>query len=275
MLCVFAASCGKKRRNYCSSSNECSTGMICKNGDCQYCTEDSDCGEGKSCVDDACQDVERCKNGTCSGGKICVGEFCVHCNRHSDCPLDKACVKGLCEIVKCKDQTDCLNGQVCVKGECTVPKPECKDSRDCKADQACHDKKCVDSTKCTCTSDSECRGYICDCDCRKCESDLECGQDKFCGERGICHVDWTQCEGCGVIYKDAKGQRVCDRCGCMPSGAECDKDCMCYSGVCVFDSEQGKKVCSHCRNNKECGTEDYHYCSSSATCRIDERRVIP
>lgn len=78
----------------CSTTSDCTSGLVCKSGMCVGCTSNTDC----------------------SGAGFCQNGICITCSSNSDCPTGKICQNGQC--FSCTSNSDCPSGETCSNNTC-------------------------------------------------------------------------------------------------------------------------------------------------------------
>lgn len=166
--CNFTANDGY----YCSDSNACTTGDVCKGVKCVGVT--ILCNDGNSCTSDSCNQKTGCvfvptANAPCDDGDACsVDDICqltvckakpVVCNDDNTCTKD-SCNKtsGKCVFLtlndsyQCDDSDLCTTADACLGGQCKGFVNACDDSDSCTFD-ACNPKdgKCTHTKKPNCS----------------------------------------------------------------------------------------------------------------------------
>jgi hypothetical protein len=247
----------RKGKEVCVSKRApCGPGRPCKN-DKDFC-ENGLCTPPPSCDDVTCKDTEVCENGSCRPRK---------CPNEKDCKPWEDCANGACvpkthadpPCTTCTSNTDCGPGGVCLRLD-GGGKSYCFAS--------CASTACADTKNFYCRTVSYNNG-------RSCTSDATCkvfGQEYSCVS-GTCSVEnakhcWPRIGTC--VNK-------CKSVTCNPPQV-----CVPSVGTCVTT---GKKACSPCKYNEECGgvrdlclsfSNGKAYCATDcskpkATCPLNQR----
>jgi hypothetical protein len=152
----------------CDSTNPCSSGQACVDGQCKSggCTTDSDCGNMAACIAGACSNRECTASSSCLGDdetagtaddRSCVGGVCLHiscprdgercpgpgkekCAWNGDCGSGRLCFNGTCTSGRCVNDKDCTP-RFCRLGLCLDR--ECDASKPCTKGRACVDGMCI------------------------------------------------------------------------------------------------------------------------------------
>ncbi len=223
----------------CSTSAECSGGLVCDGTHCVPCTGSGQCSGGKVCLAGKCSACRTASD--CSVGQICAAGACGPCTSTAQCGV-KVCQAGSC--VNCTGNAECEGGQVCPAGSC-VP---CTSHPQCSGGQLCQDGRCsACTTACpggqvcvggacvACTGTAQCTsGKVCvGGSCVACSSSTQCLDGKVCVS-GAC----APCTGnsqCG-------GGTVCAAGACVPctSTAQCGGGLVCVAGACGACTSDGQ-----------------------------------
>lgn len=219
----------------CKTADECATGQVCRNGQCNACSQDTECPSR-----------HKCSNGACL----------AQCQDSTTCPRQHKCSNGLCEpSTTCTFDKDCGQGLVCQAGTCRpASSGTCTTNNDCQNGFTCVAGKCQDPCNNKCTSQENC--VASKCVPKSCTSNSQCGQGLICHD-STCKVQDTNCGGAGPC---PAGQ-ICVNSKCKsPLGSGCSGDETCASGICATGGTN--KFCSQtCRAGQATDCLDGYACT--------------
>jgi hypothetical protein len=148
---VAGCDCGSPVRR-CSSSSECTAGLVCIDGTCTSPLDGGlDAGRDAAASDSGCAMGERaCGGACCTAAEVC-GTDLECCPRaelcgSTCCNTGEVCDGALCRIdcgtnVRCRDaagtEVCCDAGEVCASGSCFLPVTPCEDFVDCAVGEYC------------------------------------------------------------------------------------------------------------------------------------------
>ncbi|MFZ5441399.1 MAG: hypothetical protein ACOZQL_15430 [Myxococcota bacterium] len=154
-----------RRRQACSSTNQCASGLVCVNGRCRTGSSTGTDGGPSTCP-------MTCPAGTACdpASVVCVAQP-VQCASTMDCPTNFACINGQCQAPStgnCGVNT-CASGQVCRNGMCIAAPTDGGSTNPaaCMADADCAmGLRCVNGVcRGVCTAQPEiCNNLDDDCD---------------------------------------------------------------------------------------------------------------
>lgn len=208
----------------------CSSGFICRNGECVESCANGECPNDQSCIDgfclSACQ-LEPCLTGErCSETGICVSLCSMSCPMGDVCVGEDRCAPQGCFAEGCPEGEICSEAQICVPNPCI--------DVICLEDQFCREGRCVGSCAfVSCSSNERCEDGLC--------VDATCGETgELCPDGQVCSGEICVLDPCTNVtcpFGQACIDGVCglDLCTAIdcPSAARCEI----VEGLaqCVFD----------------------------------------
>jgi len=210
----------------CEDGTACTTGDLCKSGQCvagKYtcdCKVNTDCDDKNGCTDDVCvssSGTKRCDNkpktnAGCNDGKACTtGDKCsnsgVCVGTPKVCNDSKSCTSDYCDTKTGKCVFKPLTGQSCKDSSLCTTNDKCQSDGSCKGTaitcndgNACTKDACVAATgKCgftntsggcsdgnACTTSDSCSGGKCSGKAKSCSDGNSCTTDKCDTKTGKC-----------------------------------------------------------------------------------------
>ncbi|NUN15706.1 MAG: hypothetical protein HUU55_18935 [Myxococcales bacterium] len=280
---------------FCLGSEFCFDDEICYFG---YCTPKkplgSPCGADNHCKSDHCGCiVDDGLLGVSAG--ICYKEASKEMGE--DCKVDAECITNRCSAelcvtghCVCDDNNDCGPNQWCDQGDpllgigTNVCKPLKDDGVTCTSSERCKSGHCStesDLDPCgycytpnsgdagdACRVNAECKsdqcGYVCGAPgfgkC-KCNTDLDCGLNQYCGGGNNCNPQKADCSTCDADNKCLSGVCTASVLGtCItPNSATLGQSC-CHDDECVVGKCGSDGLCQ-CTEDFHCG--DNQYCAKN------------
>jgi hypothetical protein len=241
----------------CTSSSDCSNGLICSADFCKNppessCTSSTTCPNGYVCANGSCKGLvsAQCsKDQDCSGQFACVNQSCatIACTTVGDCPNLTATNREDCVALKCvgghgdacTDVTQCNSFMKCVNNTCGgLLGDKCGSTADCLTPYICTAGVCAAQA---CTTASDCtnaqiglEGGSIRCDTNVCAdgAGFQCLEQAQCGDPNV-----ATCNPSGP------SSGLCVGFGGVPCGNAFDT-LSCFPGLpCVVDNVRGGFAC--------------------------------
>jgi len=254
----------------CDDSDKCTTGDLCKAGECKG--EPTKCDDGEECTTDLCDPAQGCV--------FAAVEELTACNDGSLCTQNDVCKSGKCtgepvpECSGCAADADCsqfedgdaCNGTLkCLEGKCDVdpatvvscetPVQTCQQNKCNPSTGLCEESSALDGSLCddfnACTKADYCSGGICK------------GLPVDCNDQSACTKDACDPD-VGCVYTPKDGN-----CG---DGDPCTTNDHCVEGKCVGEPS-GQ---CNCTTDADCKAfEDGDLCNGTLVCKNKKCEVAP